>query len=104
MVQLTPLHFVAALGSNTSFTCSHLSSVMNVEWFLNGISFTSLQPNDIFQAFGSVGNVQIGSLQFINIPVEYNNTRIQCVVNTSSHETLLSQNSTLIVEGLLVQI
>ena len=90
---------MAGLGDSATFACTNPSSV-SVEWLLNETSLTSLQLDDVIQAFGVVGNVRIGSLQFRNIPMEYNNTRIQCIVNTTSQGVILSPNATLVVQGL----
>ena len=94
-----PPLLVAGLGGSATFTCSHHSSV-NIEWLVNGTSLTSLQL-DVVQGFIPVGSVQVGSLEFRNVQVEYNNTRTQCIVNTTSHELIQSQNSMLLVQGLL---
>ncbi len=41
----------------------------------------------------------IGHLTFRNIPLEYNDTTIQCIVTLTSGEILQSNNATLLVQG-----
>ena len=85
-MHLSPVHFVAGLGSDVTYTCF----AVNVEWLLNGTSLSSLQLDDVFQASVSVDNVPVGSsLVFRSVPVEYNNTMIQCSVNTRSHDIII---------------
>ncbi len=89
---------VTGLGHSAIFTCSSTSTVIvDVAWLINGTSFNSLQLNDVDQGFEPISAT--GVLRFSSVPLEYNNTRIQCRANTTSHGVVSSRISILLVQG-----
>ena len=89
---------VAGLGRDAVFTCISSSAVVtNVEWLINGRSLNGLQLSNVDQGFEPVSGV--GSLRFRNVSVEYNNTVVQCIANTSSQRQISSRNSKLLIQG-----
>lgn len=67
-------------------------------WIINGTYLNDLQLSDVFQ--GMDNNTGIGTLVFRNVPIEYNNTRVQCLAITDSDNEMPSNNSTLIIPGI----
>lgn len=88
---------VAGVRRNALFTCRSQFAV-NVDWLINGTSLTTDPLKNVEQHFDSVGDV--GSLWFINIPIEYNGTIAQCRVHTTTNTTILAPNSTLLIQGI----
>ena len=89
---------VAGLGGDAIFICNFATTI-DVEWLINGTALSSLQLGEhVEQTF--VPSIPLGTLEFTNVPLEYNNTRIQCRANTTSDGILMSQNSTLLIQGL----
>ena len=95
-MQLLPDDPVLPLGGFTSFRFVVTSStVVNAEWLMNGTSFNSSQLHNVEQ--GVAAGIAILSLS--NVSMDYNNTRIQCLANTSSGEVVPSKISLLRVQG-----
>ena len=89
------------MGGDAVFSCLSTSSlVVSIEWLVNETDLNSLQLTDVNQGFEPIGRV--GTLRFDNVSLEYNNTRIQCKVYTSTEGEVLSKNSTLLIQGLLI--
>lgn len=85
---------VASVGDGAVFNCI-TNSAMALKWLVNGTSLSNLELSNVVETFV---NSRLGILQFSNVSLEYNNTRIQCLVNTSSG-VIASGNSTLFVQG-----
>ena len=97
VVQLQPTKQVTLLGGFAAFTCGvSFSTVVSVEWLVNGTSFNSHQLQNVEQTFVGI----IGNLQFLNVFSDHNNTRIQCLASTSSDGVLPSEISILLVQGI----
>ena len=83
------------------FTCYLLTSsldhaITGVEWLLNGSTLANLTK--VRTTFSSIGNGQ----GFIDVPLVYNNTTIQCVATIDppqSREDSSSPVATLLVQG-----
>ncbi len=67
-----------------------------MQWLVNGTLLEDLNQRD-----GIEDQVTFGTenLNFRNIPVEYNDTTIQCIVTLTSGDILPSNNATLLVQG-----
>jgi hypothetical protein len=74
---------------------------IHIEWQINGTSLNNLQLSNVVQGFEPISGV--GTLRFSNVPVEYNNTVVQCTVNTSSQGQMASGNSMLLIQGNTLQ-
>ncbi len=99
LVEVLPPVLVTGLGRDAIFTCSSTSAVIvDVDWLINGTSFNSLQLNDVDQGFEPISG--LGVLRFSSVTLEYNNTLIQCIANTTSHGVVSSRNSTLLIPGI----
>ena len=93
---LAPSEVVAGIGGIAIFTCRSKSSALtDVEWLINGTSLQEL--NDVRQVFEPIS--EVGIIRFDNLPVEYNNTVLQCIPIASSGSQMASRNSTLLVQG-----
>ena len=89
---------MASLGGDAVFTCiTQLALVVDVMWSLNGSLLHEYQSIDVDQGFEPVGGV--GILRIYHVQMEFNNTRVQCLANTSGDSLLASRNSTLLVQG-----
>ena len=76
------------------FTCLSISEdVLEIQWFLNGTVFEESPNIAIVFAEG------VGSLQFTNIPTDYNNTVIRCQAELQSGSTVLSHATLLLIQG-----
>ena len=98
---LQPRNWVVHLGSDASFNCDDFICNCNynaVEWLINGTALNTLQLNNVRGSYNR--RYCFASLQFSNVPVEYNSTSIQCIVNTTCG-LHLSENSTLLVQGIM---
>ena len=97
VVQLTPVDPVVHAGGVATFTCAATSStIVSVEWLVNGTSLNSHPLQNVEQAF-ALGS---GLLRFSNVSMDDNNTRVQCLATTSSEEVLSSNISLLRVQGI----
>ena len=101
VVQLQPINPVTRVGGFPVFTCVAIppAVVVSAEWLVNGTSLNSSQLHNVEQGllFG------INVLQFNNVSIDYNNTRIQCLGTTSSDEVLSSRISLLRVQGIIFE-
>ena len=84
------------LGGETAFTCRVIGTVEQIQWLVNGTHLEELNQRDGIEDDVTFG---IGLLTFRNIPAEYNDTTIQCVVTLTSGEIIRSNNATLLVQG-----
>ena len=80
-------------GDNGFFTCTSTIEI-TVEWLVNGTLLEELYPMGVTtQTFG-VG----GSLNFNNVPLDYNGTTVQCIANTNGN-VRRTNIGTLLVQG-----
>ncbi len=84
------------LGEETAFTCRVTGTVQQIQWLVNGTRLEDINQRDGIEDDVTFG---IGHLTFRNIPVEYNDTTIQCIVTLTSENVKLSNNATLLVQG-----
>ncbi len=80
-------------GEGTVFTCR---ATQQIQWLVNGTRLEDLNQRDGIEDNVTFG---IGTLTFRDIPLEYNDTTIQCVVTLTSGEIIRSNNATLLVQG-----
>ena len=81
------------------YLCHYINNNGNIQqyhWLVNGTRLEDLNLGDRVQDFMTRTT---GSLLFMNIPEEYNNTTIQCKATLTSGEIIYSNNATLLVQG-----
>ncbi len=81
-----------------SFVCQSINSpgIQQFQWLVNG---TRLEDNDQRDGIEEHMTRTTGILTFLNVPVEYNDTTIQCIAIFTSGEIMYSNNATLLVQG-----
>lgn len=88
---------VTALGETATFRCKSLLAE-NFTWLINGE--TNYSCSNMRQS--SIRGV--GSLVLTNVLSELNGTMIQCRVQTTSHETVVSEPVVLLLQGIVTVI
>ncbi len=85
---------MSTVGGSVSLNCLSLSGdrITNVQWLLNGSPIEE-GPNVEIVLFATVGLV----LRFRNLPVEYNETAIQCRADLDSGITQTSEGTLLLL-------
>ena len=96
LVQIVPSDtFVSTPGGVATFLCHSIDpslEIDRVQWLVNGSLFEELDLGlNVTSTFSR--DVQVGRLEFSNLPLEYNMTRIQCRVN----RILISNGVTLLL-------
>lgn len=91
----------AIRGCGVSFYCTletanFSNRVVGVQWLVNGTQLENLHLMNVTEGFTTVG-IGLGMLNFTNLPVSYNMTRIQCNATLTSGETSLSTNSVVLL-------
>ena len=90
-----PGRFVSVPGGNAAFSCLSTSDVINtVEWLINGTVIEPLELTNV--EIRDIGHGVVG-LQLFNIPIEFNNSRIQCRVHVQSGRVETSSGPLLIL-------
>ena len=86
---------VYALGVRVTYICTDITlNVVGMQWLINGTQLENLHLSNINTRF-SIG---IGRLEISRIPLEYNNTTIQCIGNFENRNES-SNILTLLVQG-----
>ena len=95
-IYLHPQTLVSVPGMNTSLECGEMLHL--VKWIING-SLLDEHNNyaDIREFFFNLSGT--GTLDFYNIPVEYNGTTIQCCAYQEQNCTDLSDSVILLLQG-----
>lgn len=92
---------VAVLGGNITFTCVSWTPniILNIQWLVNESSVEDFNlinvVSEFTQKFGG-----IGKLVFFDLPLEYNNTCIQCMATLSSGYDSTSMETILLLQGM----
>ena len=98
LVRLSPYGDVFIPGVDPVFTATgFIIPIASVHWLINGTRLEDLSLTKVETEFSQLSRQ--GTLVFMNISVEYNNTNIQCRANLSNGETVDSNNVTLLVQG-----
>ncbi len=82
-----------------TYVCHYISNDGDIQyqWLVNG---TRLEDHNLGDGVDVVNTIATSVLSFVNIPVEYNDTTIQCIANfTSEDRDIRSNNATLLVQG-----
>ena len=97
-MSLEPHQTVVTSRSSSIFTCHSINSgaLQQFQWLVNGTRLEDLNQTDGIEA-DLIHD--IGALAFTDIPVEYNDTIIQCIVTFTSGQISTSNNATLLVQG-----
>ena len=92
-----PDRFVSTPGGSATFIClSTGMRIVSLQWLVNGSLVENLNLTNVRTEFDN----NKGVLIFDDIPVEYNMSSIGCmVIAEGNSEPLLSQNSSLILQG-----
>ena len=103
-----PDQLISTPGGSASFNCYSLNAgssaedtIISTNWLVNGtrLDFLNLGEN-VTTRFNEEFNT--GRLDFDNLPMTYNGTRIQCIATFHSGITLTSTGATLLlIQGLL---
>ncbi len=96
---LPPNEKVIPTGGYVTFTCINRATNEDVQfqWLVNGTRVENLNLEDMIMTDDR--NNFVGLILFMNITVDYNNTIVQCKVNFTSGDIILSDNATLLVQG-----
>ena len=89
-------------GGSATFDCISFSTeTVDVHFLVNGSLFDSLTLKNVTQEvlLNNMGQAQAGILRFEDLPVEYNNTRIQCRAELSIGSFVTSVVYTLLLQG-----
>lgn len=93
------------LGGNVTFNCvystSNSESMYTLRWLVNGSSFEGFSLTNVVSKYFSIGG-GTGLLSFFDLPLEYNNTVIQCMVTLNSGHDYTSGESMLLLQGLAI--
>ena len=104
LVSVYPLRPITNEGRNITFTCFLVTatqdSFQSIQWLLNGSELSTLGVNNPFDDFEPLGS-GIGTLTFIRVSLEYNNTIIQCRGRLASGRNPTSNGVTLLLQGYL---
>ena len=92
-VALIPEENAVHVGSDVNFQCFIPSIFTNWQWMINGTMFESLNLMDVMEV--SEGAL----LKFLDIPLEYNGTTVQCTLTGPNGQSLSSTVGTLLVQG-----
>ena len=93
---------IAAVGGNASFQCTstvpHGDRGLRIQWLMNE---SAALVNESIEQGNAVAYVRNGIevLDFINIPLEFNGTRIQCNASLSSGEIFWTVPVSLQLQG-----
>ena len=105
IIMITEVHiipsdvFVSTPGGSASVSCFSTHEIVDIEWLVNGTRFdNNLGPN-VMSQFSS--SVRTGRLDFVNLPLNYNGTSVQCIAELDSGE-LTSSSIILLIQGLII--
>ena len=105
---ITPPILVAAVNNNrssTTFTCLspfglNEGGIASIQWLINGVFLEDLNLNNVNSTFVS-GVGGFGTLIFSRVQLDQNSTSLTCSVNFTSTRVENSNNSLLLIQGLL---
>ena len=92
---------VPSSGGNGSFRCLPRSvNIMSIQWLMNG---SATLINEAIASGNAVvlfdGSLRIGLLHVINIPLEFNETNIQCHGVLTSGSNFTTGSAILLLQG-----
>ena len=103
MIITPPIH-VAAVNNNRSSTFTCLSptedGIASLQWLINGVFLEDLNLNNVNSIFVS-GVGGFGILTFLRVQLDQNSTSVTCSVNFTSARVENSNDSLLLIQGLL---
>ena len=86
---------VHALGAKATYICTDTTlNVVGMQWLINGTQLENLNLSNVNARFSR----GVGRLEVSRIPLEYNDTSIQCIANFGDRNEL-SNILTLLVQG-----
>ena len=87
-----------------AFTCyATWDDLSAVQWKLNNTRAEDFDRNHVTVELVRTRAGNVGSLVLMDIPVEWNNTIVQCVGTFPSGNQLATHNSTLLLQGTCVE-
>ena len=93
---------VLSSGRNANFRClsTSVDSIMSIQWLMNG---SATLTNETIASGNAVvlfdGLVGIGRLDVINVPLEFNETSIQCQGLLTSGANFTTESAILLLQG-----
>ena len=100
-VAISPTEVVASIsGGNVRFSCHGVSmdSIMSIQWLMNGsltLTKEAIASGNAVVLFDD----EVGLLHVINIPLEFNETSIQCHGVLTSGTNFTTEPAILLVQG-----
>ena len=93
---LSPRGVVSTPGGRARFLCfaPHISGV---QWLVNTSALQDLNLRNVPATFSNI--TDLGVLEFSDLPLEYNMTRINCSVNSSSGMIASPNEVLLLIQG-----
>ena len=89
-------------GGPATFQCVSTSTkTVDIKFIVNGSLFGSLTLENVTQRLlrGDMGLARAGTLRFVDLPVEYNNTDLQCRAEFSMGPPEISTLVVLLLQG-----
>ena len=82
-------------GGVAVFSCAKGQQISGVQWLVNDTALQDLNLRNVSASFSD--RLHMGILQFSDLPLEYNMTRIKCSVSTSNSEVIESERDVLLL-------
>ena len=83
-------------GGAAEFSCTSSEEISNVQWIVNGSALEDLNMDTSISTSSSFSG---GFLAFLNVPLHYSGTTVQCVLTAPDNTTSSSNTATLQVQG-----
>ena len=94
---------MAPLDGSAQFICSSDDvTIESIIWFINGTALGNLPPSEVEVEPIFNPTFRIGLLEFNNLKLEYNMSRIQCHATYETTTVVSSPVTMLLVQGLSV--
>lgn len=98
IVQISPGQARSVPGGSAVFRCTAFGhTTVRIYWLVNGTQLEDLHLKNVTESFVPIGG-GVGTLNFTDLPVYYNTTKIQCQARFySDRETFLSTNTAILL-------
>ena len=104
MIQIHPTDRTVFLDDDAFFSCRTQDSSSS-HWRLNGTDYNELSSDvrdDVNTSSGSSGLAEFIDL-IITARAKYNETRVECVVESNDGDSVVSDTATLYIQGILME-
>ena len=105
MIQIHPTDRTVFLGDdNGAFFSCRMQDSSSSHWRLNGTDYNDLSSDVLDDVVTSSGSSDLAETIDMNITVraEYNETRVECVIENNDGDSIVSDNATLYIQGILI--